>query len=294
METALETGLWRALERAGAARAAVEVARRHGLRVTETRLLKDSNNIVLRLAPLPLVAKVANTRRRPSSLARLRTELEVAQHLFRMEVPVSVPSPELPAEVHRCGQHAVTFWGHRDNDADAPVGDRAAACLLKAVHQGLDCYQGHLPLFTDRQLRCAGAVLADPRSLPTLSPSDRTFLADAYACLKEELLQQTLNLRPLHGDPHRGNLLACRGGCVLIDFESACCGPLEWDLSALPGEGAGVFDADAHLLALLRQLRSICVAVWCWMRPHRAEEIDQAARSHVNLLRRSVGVCQAP
>jgi hypothetical protein len=71
----------------------------------------------------------------------------------------------------------------------------------------------------------------------------------------------------------------------MIDFESACTGPLEWDLSALPGGGAGVFpDVDHELLAVLRQLRSLCVAVWCWQRPGRTPEIDRAARLHLNRL----------
>jgi hypothetical protein len=165
------------------------------------------------------------------------------------------------------------------------LADLAAARVLDAVHRALDCYEKPLPVFHDRQLKRAGAVLADPGSLPTLARSDRALLADQYARLTQDLGERPLDLRPLHGDPHRGNLLVCRGGCVMIDFESACRGPLEWDLSALPGGGAGLFPADEQLLALLRQLRSVCVAVWCWMRPRRAQEIDRAARLHLRLLR---------
>ena len=49
----------------------------------------------------------------------------------------------------------------------------------------------------------------------------------------------------------------------MIDFESVCSGPLEWDLSAMPCIGAGIFSVDIDVLALLRRLRSLCVAVWC-------------------------------
>jgi hypothetical protein len=71
----------------------------------------------------------------------------------------------------------------------------------------------------------------------------------------------------------------------MIDFESVCSGPVEWDLSALPGVGAGVFSVDADLLALLRRLRSLCVAVWCWSRSRRSTALDRAARTHSGLLR---------
>ena len=36
-----------------------------------------------------------------------------------------------------------------------------------------------------------------------------------------------------------------------------------WDLSALPHAAADLA-ADAGLLDMLRRLRSVCVATWCW------------------------------
>ena len=71
----------------------------------------------------------------------------------------------------------------------------------------------------------------------------------------------------------------------MIDFESVCSGPLEWDLSALPGVGAGVFSVDADLLTLLRRLRSLCVTIWCWTRSRGSIALARAARMHSNLLR---------
>lgn len=262
------------------------MARHHGLPVLAPRTLKECNNTVVRLDPLPLVAKVADVARRPSAPAALRTELEVARHLARLGVPVAAPSPELPMAVHRLGDHAITFWRYYPHDPGALLDDGTAARLLKEVHGALASYRGPLPVFSDRQPRRAGAVLAHAGALPALRPSDRAFLAARYAALSAELATRRLTLRALHGDPHRGNLLACRRGWLMIDFESVCVGPLEWDLSALPGAGGGVFPVDAELLALLGQLRSVCVALWCWARPRREPEIDQAARSHLALLRR--------
>ena len=74
----------------------------------------------------------------------------------------------------------------------------------------------------------------------------------------------------------------------MIDFESVCTGPMEWDLSALPGGGGGQFpDADRGLLALLRRLRSVCVAVWCSLQGGRVAELRRAAQRHLGLLHRA-------
>ena len=56
-------------------------------------------------------------------------------------------------------------------------------------------------------------------------------------------------------------------------------------MSALPGAGAGVFTVDDELLWLVRKLRCLCAAVWCWSRPQRTAELEHAARTNVNWLR---------
>lgn len=48
-------------------------------------------------------------------------------------------------------------------------------------------------------------------------------------------------------------------------------------LEAFPG-------VDGDLLALLRRLRSLCVAVKCWLDPERGPEVREAARVHLRLL----------
>lgn len=55
----------------------------------------------------------------------------------------------------------------------------------------------------------------------------------------------------------------------------------------LPEAPANLFAKDAELLDMLRRLRSVCVATWCWARRARAAEIDQAAQRQLDLLRQS-------
>jgi phosphotransferase family enzyme len=275
----------RADRRAWALHAAVAVARRQGIAAGNPKVLHDANNIVVHLAPSPIVAKVCRATPGDRGWCKLAAELDIADHLVGAGAPVVVPSPELPAGPYSEDGYAITFWRHHHHDSGAPASGRAAGQALANVHRALDGYPGPLPSFLDRQPRRTSRILADPAALPALQAQERAFLRSELTSLLTQLGECRLDSRALHGDPHRGNLLVSRGEYLMIDFESVCWGPLEWDLSALPGGGAGVFAVNQQLLMLLRRLRSLCVAVWCWTRPVHAIELDRAARAHFNLLR---------
>ena len=69
----------------------------------------------------------------------------------------------------------------------------------------------------------------------------------------------------------------------MIDFESSCAGPVEWDLSALPADEASAWgDVDCDLLALLRRVRSV---IWCRTRAGSGPAVERAAAAHLDLLR---------
>jgi hypothetical protein len=275
--------------RAGAAVcAAQEVARRHGIAAEQARLLHDANNVVVHLAPSPVVAKLCPASIGDRGWRKLATELEIARHLVRAGAPVVGPSSDLPPGPHVQGGFAMTFWRHQDHDPKALATGRAAGEALAEVHDALDSYPGMFPSFLDRQVRRTSRILFDETASSALPASERAFLRSEYLSITAELSDARLRCRTLHGDPHRGNLLISRSGCVMIDFESVCSGPVEWDLSAMPGKAAGIFSVDADLLALLRRLRSLCVAVWCWTRSSGSIVLDRAAWMHTHLLRMAV------
>jgi hypothetical protein len=169
----------------------------------------------------------------------------------------------VPAQVHRHGDHVLTFWRYQAHDPIAVLDEAAAARALEVVHRALDTYRRPLPSFLSRQVRRAGRLLEDPGALPALPAPERALLAAEHARLTAVLADRAMDYRSLHGDPHRGNFLVVPGGCLMIDFESVCSGPVEWDLSALPEAAAELFDADAALLEMLRRPRSVCAATWC-------------------------------
>lgn len=261
---------------ARALQAARAIAARHGLHSPQPRLLSDCNNTIVHLDPWPVVAKVADTSHRPTAAARLRRELDVALHLTRVGAPVGAPSLELPVRPHRHGSLVVTFWRYYEHDPGGSIDPSAASRTLREVHRALESYLGDLPLFP---------LLPDPRHL-CAEEQEHAFLLGEHARLAAALEGRAWARRPLHGDPHRGNLLLTRGGCLWIDFESACLGPQEWDLSALPGGGSGSWpDVDRELLALLRRLRTLRTVAWCRTRAGSWPEVERAAAAHLALAR---------
>src|SRR5262245_42289146 len=68
--------------------------------------------------------------------------------------------------------------------------------------------------------------------------------------------------RPLHGSPHRGNIVVTRTGIWFLNFETACTSPLEWDL-AHTGEGT----PPAPTRAAPTRPCWACAAGWSASRP---------------------------
>ena len=270
---------------APAVQAAQEVAQRHGITAERARVLHDASNVVVHLAPSPVVAKICRASVGDKGWRKLATELEVAHHLTRAGAPVVGPCQELPPGPHVQGDFAMMFWRHQDHDSDALATSRGAGHALAQVHAALDSFPETFPSFLDRQVRRTAKILVGDSAPCQLQTSDRDFLCGQYLSITSELHDRTFRCRTLHGDPHRGNVLVSKAGYLLIDFESVCSGPVEWDLSALPGLGAGAFCVDEDLLSLVRRLRSLCVAVWCWTRARSSTVLDRAARNHMGLLR---------
>src|SRR2546421_8329545 len=101
--------------------AATGGATAHGIQVGEPRVLWDSNNTVVHLAPAPIIAKVATNASRPQAPDALAFELAIGVHLAGLGVPVAEPSAELPRVLHWRDGLALTFWRYYEADADARV-----------------------------------------------------------------------------------------------------------------------------------------------------------------------------
>jgi Ser/Thr protein kinase RdoA (MazF antagonist) len=263
---------------------ALAVAAELGVAADRAVIVQDWNNTIVRLGGTGLVAKVGTSHFRDAALESLERELAVSAHLAARAAPVVVPAEEVPAGPYVSHGLTVTLWRYVEPVRGAELEPAAAAAALGIVHEMLADFAGQLPGFTV-ELTTTERLVRPDRS-PELRIADREFLLGVVGELREMLAGLETTDRPLHGSPHAANWLRSAGGPLLLDFETACVGPVEWDLSALGDDVLARFpDADHELIAILRRMRSVCVATKCWVAPDRAPELREAALVHLKLLR---------
>jgi aminoglycoside phosphotransferase (APT) family kinase protein len=190
-----------------------------GLAVEPTELLRIGTNAVLRL-PNAVVARVA----RDQSWAEVATrEVETAAALHRSGVACVLPLPlDQPVIVQG---HPVTFWAEVPGPLEQPtLADLGA--ILRQVHSA----EPEIPL---PALDPWGHTPERIEQVP-LSNAERQVLRDALARVQDEWgnVSFTSGSGVLHGDAYLGNIVRGSDGSVaLLDFDSVCIGPREWDLA---------------------------------------------------------------
>jgi hypothetical protein len=260
-----------------AVRAAREVAREQGLPAEQPRVVRDLTNVLVRLAPAPVVARV------PVTLARLRDgdwfreEMRLARFLAEAGAPVAPLADEIDPGPHERDGFHISFWRWIDHDP-ARVDPAAAGRSLRELHAILARYPRELPT-CDR-------LEEVERLLTTFEQTAEVVELRALAGRLEPVTGQ-----PLHGDSHLRNVLWSREGPLWTDFENICRGPVEYDLACLrfrPGRDAdeavrayGAYSED-RLTAVMPQL-TLFLAAWTLavVERTRSPEVHAEARRRV-------------
>jgi hypothetical protein len=274
-----------AARQAHALHVAVSIGKEMDLRCEHAHVIKDSNNTIVHLAPSPVIAKVATTTLRPRTASVMTNELRIARFLAGRGAPIAPPASEVPAGPHARHETVLTLWAYCKHVPHRRVSDLQLASALRSFHAAFAAYPDPLPSFIENLDRARDA-LSRSSATPRLRDDDRTFLVDAGACIASSLAKFDLASLPLHGDPHLdGNILITDNGPLFVDFEAACAGPYEWDLTSLVRARLAYPDTRDDVLRILSKMRSLCVATWCWMQYGRAPEVTEAAHVHLSLLR---------
>jgi Ser/Thr protein kinase RdoA (MazF antagonist) len=261
--------------------AATEVGRSFGVLCTEPVVLHETNNTVVWLSPAPVIAKV--TTRRDSANALVK-EYDVATALAARGAPVAQPLPGSRPAAHASTGFTVTLWRRLEAEPGAEPSGSAVGHSLRAIHEALVLCELELP---DFRVAVSGArgTLFDDDLMAALGRSDLAFLRQAYDSLFARIEHQTFVMQPLHGEPHDGNRILTAAGLRWLDFENACRGPLEWDLTFVSADVRAAFpDADTDLLDLLSTLTSALVATWCWVQA-RFPEMRRQGEHHLEQVR---------
>jgi hypothetical protein len=270
----------------GAVAAACGLARSNGLDFVRPIVLADAVNVVIWLAPAPVVARVVGEQgRRRGAFDYASQELKLVSFLAAAGAPVAPPSGELPAGPHEHEGFIVTFWEFIEH-TEGRLEPATAARSLRQVHQALLSYDRPLlsyDLFAEVDALLADDTLAAPRDL------------DALRRVRARITVPRESMRPLHGDVNLGNVLPSRRGHLWTDFESACLGPVEYDLSALEWEAQwtgsdsrcreflrayGPYDRE--LVLRLVPLTAVLLTTWNLDIARRVPEALPVARQRLN------------
>jgi aminoglycoside phosphotransferase (APT) family kinase protein len=263
------------------------VIRELGLGEVKSAVLKAAHHTTLSISPLMMVARVQSSEPLDVAFHTAVRELVVARHLAKQGAPVIAPLEEELAGPYVTASAVVTLWPYVEHERASDQADALlAAETLHAVHQAFYNYGGELPPYTQALDRC-WSVLADVTASPALSEGDRDFLKTQYRRVRQDVEAMAGRPVPLHGDAHLGNLLLSDRGPVWTDFEDTCLGPPEQDIAGLPSTAWARFrDANQRLIERCTDLKSVCVAVWCWADISRSAEVREAAAYHLHRLRR--------
>jgi Phosphotransferase enzyme family len=210
-----------------AVRAAVAVGRRQGLHIREPRVVRDLTNVLVHLAPTPVVARV------PITLALLRPpawfarEVEVATFLADAGAPVAPPAAGIDPGPHEQDGFHVSLWDLVDDDPGR-FDAAAAGAALRDLHEALRGFQGGLP--TCDRLDEVGLLLSQLPPSPLVTYDELRDLERLAHRLTAAPLPRG---QPLHGDAHFRNVLWSPAGPLWSDLENACSGPREYDLACL-------------------------------------------------------------
>jgi Ser/Thr protein kinase RdoA (MazF antagonist) len=256
--------------------AAAATASDLGLDVERAVVLQASNRSTLRLLPADVVARVALT-----SHGAMQLEVDLAQRLAHGDSRVATLDPRVPARVHQRDGFAITLWSYYDPQPSRTLAPDVYADALLRLHQAMKDVDLPAPHFLDR-VNEAQEIVENRERSPALRESDRSLLTSTLATVTRAVGERGATEQLLHGEPHPGNVLNTRSGPRIIDLETACRGPVEFDLAHVPEDVAARYpNSDAVLLGQCRGLVLAMVAAW---RLEAADQLPNRERAAADLL----------
>ncbi len=250
------------------------------LTVDDAIVVHDSNNLVLRLLPCDVLARVA-----PVAHQNAQFEVELAQRLADTDCPVAALEPRVEPCVYERDGFVVTLWTYYApvTPREHPAADYAKA--LERLHAGMRTIHVTTPHFTDRVAE-AQRLVASRDHTPELPDADRELLSNTLGSRRRTIGDRGAAEQLLHGEPHPGNVLSTKNGLLFIDLETCCRGPVEFDLAHVPEVVSERYpEADQELLNECRVLVLAMVAAWRWDPGDQFPEGQRAARDLLSALR---------
>ena len=245
----------------------------------EPVLLADASNLVLRLAPHAIVARVAMvTSMVRAGVAWLEREVLISRFLDERGGAVTRPSQRIDPGPHERDGLVVSFW---ELETELPRGPdpRRAGQELARLHRELRELPAGVPEWGAwGEMRAVHERMH--RASSFFSAAERRRVDSAW--LRAEAIvsssrSQSASFQLVHGDAHIRNVMATSRGELWTDWEDAFLGPIEWDLACMRsrlelfGEEREAIEAlcsaydeplNADLVRELGLVRNVQVILW--------------------------------
>ena len=260
--------------------AATSTASALGLRADEATVLHVSNRLALRLLPADVLARVALPTHEAAAF-----EVGLAARLAATDSPVGLLDPRVAPRVYERDGFTITLWTYYEPETSRGLSTADYADALRRLHAGMQHVDVRTPHFTDR-VREARLLVGSRDRTPELADADRDLLGNALSRAIPMISRRGAREQLLHGEPHAGNVVNTRNGPLFIDLETACRGPVEFDLAHVPNEVSESYAGiDRALLDECRLLVLAMTAAWLLDPEDRFPSGREAARELVAALR---------
>jgi hypothetical protein len=211
-------------------------------------VLKDGSNLLVHLAPAPVVLRVATFTAliRGDGLPWLDREVALVSYLSGVGASVMPPSDLVPPGPHVVGGWAMSAWQFVDHERGVVPDPLTALRALDELHEAMRGFPGEMPLLVPAVDDLDRAIqFGVDRGVIGAGAADE--FRRRRDGLLEDLLSSAPEIRAQHGDAFPRNSLVTKTGVVWIDFEDCCSGPLLWDLATMIRQGGG-----EHVAAVVR------------------------------------------
>lgn len=251
-----------------------------GLEVDEADVLHASNRLAVRLLPCDTLARVALPTHEAAAF-----EVDLAARLAAAGSPVGRLDPRVEPRVHERDGFTITLWTYYEPRTDRARSPGEYADALSRLHVGMQDVDITAPHFTDR-VREARLLVESRDRTPDLADADRDLLANTFTRVMPLIARRGAAEQLIHGEPHPGNVIDTRDGPLFIDLETACRGPVEFDLAHVPTDVSERYAGiDRALLGECRVLVLAMIAAWLLDPADQFPSGRQAARELLAALR---------